>query len=441
MLVAWVVGMGGILMPLSTLAKHANRLDSSVLGMPEGPWSYVHRGAKGLETYLIPSQMDAIRRLPEPERRIALRFIRDHEANLSFLRKTSRRFFSGVNAEGRHAVPEYNMDLGEVMMGVDFENALDDNPIHPHEPILHALPLYTRVILLAPETALPKIRARLKTLGLSKRVRLVVSKDRAMRSPGEGVTRWVRDLGFVANDGKHALLLTSLAHKYFSDVSHNDLAYLARIDDPSHHVRQMPIFARGGNLAIAKAIQTALLVGSDEIKMNQQWFAEAFGYSPPPNALPDILKAATGIDQVAILPNSRNLFHLDMYITVLNDGTVGLLTPDDPENLGSDDRDTLRRGREVLQGLGFHIVPIPTSVERMKRFQSSTNIVTFVDRSNGRHRALVPLFPEPHGQLPSRSLNARVLAAYRNAGIDPVPVEDRFHLRWGNTHCALVPLH
>jgi hypothetical protein len=52
---------------------------------------------------------------------------------------------------------------------------------------------------------------------------------------------------------------------------------------------------------------------------------------------------------------------------------------------------------------------------------------------------LVPQFPESADPTQS-DLNRHILDAYRRAGLDPIPVEDRFHPCWDNIHCALVPL-
>lgn len=282
-------------LPAAAAASHVNRLDSSLLGMPSGPWPLLRQGPKGPETYLVPDQLAAIRHLPEPERGKLLRFVREHEANLAAFRQTSRRFFRQVNGGTIHSAPEYTMDLGEVMMGIDDGTAADDNPLNPHEPVLQALP--------------------------------------------------------------------------------------------------------------------------------------------------EVLKVATGAGRMAILPNSRRLYHLDMFVAPLADGVAGLLAPDDPERLPRVDRDTLARALSLLQDLGFRIVPVPTSAARIASYQSPVKIVLFTDRRTGQTRALVPMFPEDPGLPGAQSLNARVLATYRAAGIDPVPVEDRFHLRWGNTHCALLALH
>lgn len=430
-----------LLQPAAAPAKHANRLDSSLLGMPSGPWPLQRQGQAGPETYLVPTQLGAIRQLPEPERGQLLRFIRQHEANLAFFRQTSRRFFRQANGGTIHAAPEYTMDLAEVMMGIDLGTANHANPLHPHEPLLHALPPYTRIILLTPAAAVSRVRARLAALGLGSRVQLVVSQAPADRMPAAGVTRWVRDLGLVANDGEHPVLLASLAHKQFADVARNDLAYLGRLGDRRHHVVRLPVYVRGGNLALVRTDRDILLAGNDELRMNRQWFDEAFGFTPPPEALPEVLKVATGAEHLAVIPNSRHLYHLDMFVAPLGDGVVALLAPDDPERLVREDRATLARARDILQALGLRIVPVPTTAARIASYQSPVNIVRFTDRRNGQARALVPVFPEDPGLPATHSLNARALAAYRAAGIDPIPVEDRFHPRWGNTHCALLPLH
>lgn len=437
--------------PAGALPHHAPKLAPAILGTPDGPWPFMRRGPNGLETYLIPSQLDQVRRLPEPERSDSLRFIGEHEANLSFFRRTAGGFFPQINSGAIRTMPEYDMDLGEVVLAVDVNDATEANPLFAHEPLLLALPDYTQAVLFVPEVAIPKIRQRLRELALSKRVRIVPSQRKAGVDFGEGITRWVRDIMLAGSEGGKPLLLSSLAHKNFADIAHNDLGYLGRAAGPRQSVLRMPIFFRGGNLELARAAgRKLLLMGAEEMAMNQKWFVEAFGFEPERNAVPEILKRATGADEVLILPNSRNLYHLDMYVTPLADGTLGLLAPVDPQRLTPADRDVLSRASALLKGAGFRIAELPTSAERIGKFQSPANSVSFVDRRSGRHRVLVPQFPEPADLAqpdPARpglarpDLNRRILDAYRRAGLDPIPVEDRFHPYWGNIHCALVPLH
>lgn len=413
----------------------------------------MRRGPNGLETYLIPSQLDRVRRLPEPERSDSLRWIGEHEANLSFFRRTAGGFFPQINSGAIRTMPEYDMDLGEVVLAVAVDDAKEANPLFAHEPLLLALPPYTQAVLFVPEVAIRKVRQRLRELALSKRVRIVSSQRKAGVDFGEGATRWVRDIMLAGSEHGKPLLLSSLAHKNYADVVHNDLGYLERIAGPRQNVLRMPIFFRGGNLELARAAgRKVLLIGADEMAMNQKWFVEAFGFEPERNAVPEILKRATGAERVLILPNSRNFYHLDMYVTPLADGAVGLLAPVDPQRLTPADRDVLSRSSALLRGAGFRIAELPSSAERIGKFQSPANSVSFVDRRTGRRRVLVPQFPQPAGAdlarddraaqgLTRSDLNTRILDAYRRAGLAPIPVEDRFHPNWGNIHCALVPLH
>lgn len=413
---------------------------TSVLGMPDGDWPFVHVGPDGPKTYLIPSQLDAVRQLGEPERSKALSFIREHQANLTALRQTSARFFPFVAQGGARALPEYDNDLAEAVMAVDPELGDQANPIHAHEPVLLALPSYSRVVLLTPAKARWRVRERLRALGLDRRVRIVLSTRPA--STGEdGRTRWVRDTVFTARKAQQTVIYTSLAHKDFFDVAHHDLGYLGRLNDNRHQLVRAPIFFRGGNLAIAETTQRILLVGSDELEMNRQWFVSAFGFSPLPETVPTALQLAAQVDRVVVLPNSRNFYHLDMFLAPLARGKVALLQPQDPEHLAAADRQVLQRSREVLTRLGLQIVAVPTRSEWIAKFQSPTNVVSFVDHVSHRQRVLVPQFPEPSGPGAGASLNALALAAYRAAGSEPTAVEDRFHDHYGNTHCALVALH
>lgn len=439
---AALVVLFALLIPTASAAKPVTKIDASILGMPTGPWPLVRPGPKGLETYLIPTELPRINRLPEPERDSYLRVIRQHQANLSFLSRTINRFFPRLQAGNLSRIPEYARDLNEVVMAVDLQDSQRDDPLHAHEPVLKALPAYTRVVMLAPKDVIPRLKQPLNALGMADRVQTVASREPAeTNSPADGVTRWVRDIMFVAQDNSRVTILTSLAHKEYEDIAHNDLSYVERINGHKRDVLRLPIFLRGGNLlAVEKGGRKLLFVGEDELLMNQLWFGQTFAFTPSENAVPEILKAVSGADEVIVLPNSRTLFHIDTFIAPLGDGQVALLDPLNAAGMAPGDRHVLTRTREVLQRLGFAIVPVPTSIQRMAKFQSPVNIVSFTDRHTGRRRALVPLFSEDKGDAASRGLNDRVLAAYRSVGIDPIPVEDRYHARGGNIHCALVPL-
>jgi hypothetical protein len=427
--------------PVEAMDHPPPKITAAVLGMPSGPLPFTRQGPKGVETYLIPSQLDEIRRLPEPDRSNILHTLQKRQSNLSFLQQTIPPFFSRLHAGNFQADPEYAMDLSEIVMAVDAANARDQNPLFEHEPLLLALPPYTRAMLYVPEAAIPKVKQRLKTLALVKRVRVVASQQKSAIDFGNGATRWVRDIMLVTRQHGAPLLMPSLAYENYSDIAHNDLGYLNHAAGKRHHYLRMPIFFQGGNLALAKNGRKVLFAGAAEIATNQQWFIDSFGFQPSPEAVPAILKTVTGADEVVILPNSQNLFHLDMFMVPLADGVVGLLAPEDPEHLAANDHRVLIRTGEMLRHAGFHIVQIPTSAERIGKFESPTNSVSFVDRRSGRRRALVPQFPEAAASGAAASLNAKVLAAYRSAGIDPVPVEDRFNQFHGSLHCALVALH
>lgn len=425
------------LAPLApALAKHGPS-NETILGLPSGDWPFVYPSPTGARTYLIPSQLGALKRLPEPDRSRALHFVREHEANLRTLRRTGATFFEQLSSHPTAARPEYYSELREAVMAVDAEQSRQANPIFAHEPVLLALPPYSRVTLFVPVEARQRVRERLRALGLTDRVRVRVSAAPNRTGP-DGRTRWIRDTIFATYDADHTVVYTSLAHKNSRDVAHDDLGYVKGIKDRRHLVVRMPVFFRGGNLALAENPRRILLIGSDELAMNRQWFLDTFGFEPLPDTVQTTLRLASRADEVVVLPNTRNFYHLDMYLAPIAKGKVALLAPQDPEQLAPNDRRLLDTARQTLNRLGLQIVDVPTRADWIRRFESPTNVVSFIDRNSQRPRTLVPQFPEPAGG--PGGLNAAVQAAYRAAGIEPVPVEDRFHDFFGNTHCALVAL-
>src|SRR5690242_13524401 len=91
-LVAFTVLIGNV-PPCYATVKRGPKLDASIMGMPSEPWPLIRQGLRGPETYLIPTQLDQIRHLPEPDRSNTLSFIREHQANLSSLKSTMNGFF------------------------------------------------------------------------------------------------------------------------------------------------------------------------------------------------------------------------------------------------------------------------------------------------------------------------------------------------------------
>lgn len=430
----------GILLALPATANHP--VDPSLgqnLLPNEQRWGLQERLQAGTKSYQLPEQLPDISRLP-PARQHRLReLIRQHDLSLRFVKKAIKATRGAVRGGRMHSKPEYLSSLSEIVIGVDRGSFAGGTPLHAHEPILNALPAYTRVDILTPERFVPEVRKAIRRLGLESRSRVIANP----KPPEDrGTTRWVRDTFLLADDGKRQTVFHSLGYQPRRDVFADDLRYLEFMRTSRRQVVTAPLFYRAGNFLLGVQGKRTLFVGADELIGNKEVYQHTVSHVPPVDAVLDVFAALTGADEVAVLPNTRRLFHVDMYLSFIDDGVVALLDPLDPEALPFEDLSVLHRARQMLTERGFRVVPVPTVAARISQFQSSTNMVPFRHRETGQRMALVPDFPDRlvrrHGR--EASLNALVEKSLRDAGITPIFVEDRFYPNQGNTHCAVVSL-
>lgn len=388
----------------------------------------------GRSRYVLPEQLPELRALPADRRRRLERLIEQHDLNVRFVRKAIKATRGAVRGGRLKAKPEYRAALAEIVIGVDRELAAGGHPLHAHEPVLLALPSYTRIDVMTPAAFRADVERDLRVLGLEHRARVVVHRRPAT---DRAATRWARDTLLVAGDPR-STIFRPLSYWPRRELQGDDLRYLDFLRTSRRDVVTVPLFYRAGNLLLGIADRPLLFVGRDEMAGNHEVYRHTAGAVPPPDAVLEVFAALTGAAESVLLPNTRRLFHIDMYMSFLADGVAALLDPLDPDALPAEERAVLHQAREELTRRGFRIVPIPTVAARIAAFQSSTNIVPYIDRDTGARRALVPDFPDL--VVGGESLNRLVARAYRDAGIEPVFVEDRFYPSEGNTHCVTAVL-
>lgn len=388
----------------------------------------------GKTRYRMPEQLPELQALPADRRQRLDALIRQHDLNVRFVRKAIKSTRGALRGGHLRANPEYRATLAEIVIGVDREMAAGGHPLHAHEPVLLALPAYTRIDVMVPAAFRDDVARDLRALGLEQRARILVHR----RPSGDrAATRWARDALLPGGEGR-STLFRPLSYWPRRDLQSDDLRYLEFLRGSRRQVVTVPLFYRAGNLLLGVADRPLLFVGRDEMAGNQEVYRHTLGIVPPPDAVLEVFAALTGAAESVLLPNTRRLFHIDMYISFLADGVAALLDPLDPGALPADDLAVLAEARAELSRRGFRIVPIPTVAARVAAFQSSTNIVPYIDRDSGERRALVPDFPDL--TVDGQSLNGLVARAYRDAGIEPVFVEDRFYSTEGNTHCVTAVL-
>lgn len=445
--------------------------------------------------YSIPRDLALIDRLPEPQRQRLRERIAVVHSNQRWLHEAAIRFWpvetlssqvdsSSFTQKSREEagrpkgrlVPDYHHRLDEVVISIPFVDSAVARPLERYWPLLQALPPYSKVhVLLAPEAEKAVLQGANEAGWLT---RMVLHPVRAWSRPKDKPslwsrdTRWVRDF-FMVGVGDHSGTGGSQSRSFFlppayavlNDLSQSDTQLFSKRwqshlgnhkdrgggeksgrqeESLGDRLFSLPAFVRGGNVFTGKNLhgQRIALLGEFEIQLNQAHFQQTVGVVPPPDLVPEVIKHLAQTTEIRVLPNSMKLFHLDMVMTLLGPGVAGVISPLDEVSLPVDDRQLLNQLRQQLLEAGFSIIPVPTTRARMDHNQSPVNAVLYTDKRDGKRYALVPRFPDTRVRVAGRdiSLNEAIANAYRQAGVEPVWVEDRFHDRGGNLHCALVAL-
>ena len=419
------------------------------LGIPElaDPWQ-INTRIEGVRVNLtLPADLPKVALLPEPVRRLIEQRIRFREKNLRILRDSVMRTARLIEHRGLRQKADYQHKLWHVVISIFPEAQSSTAPLARHEPILKALPDYSSVQVYVPDALSNTVIRDLETMRLAGRTEIHRVPVWSAMENGERIThvntRWARDLLWVLEDNEgESYVVTSLSHGQTTDLARPDNTFLTELDDTVTLMLKAPLFFRSGNLLLSeKAGKRVLFVGSAEIDNNRRDFYNAFFFFPPPEGLLRLLKDMTGADEVVVVPNSKNLFHLDMAVAFIGDGVAAVLRPLDASLLGYQDVEVLEQLRNHLRQRGFQIVDVPTVPERIAAFQSPVNLVSYTDARDDKRYALLPEFPDREVQVAGQpvSLNRLVREAL-SPHIRLVPIEDRFHPVHGNTHCALMVL-
>jgi hypothetical protein len=435
----------------------AQAVSSAQFGLQHKSWTLVDRTGAQQRQYHIPADLPAIARLPASEKKRLLAQVRRHEANRMAMAAAADRIVPLAARSRLHLVPEYRQQLAEVAISVDAGMVQGNDPLHAHEPILRALPAYTRLDVFAPPALQRQVRRSLRQLGFSHRARILdlglpPRQEPALPDPAprrDMSAPWIRDTALVGLDGMRNALLVPLAFAFGrGEAARGDLVYLGRLTDKSRELLRTPLFFRAGNVlgmnrpGDASTQASVLFVGETELFVNATGYVKAVDARPPSALFLDELAALAGVRETVLMPNSERLFHVDQYMAVLGDGLVALLNPLDPEHLPTDERRVFTEARARLARHGVRVIDVPTLSEWVAAYQSPVNVVPFVHRGSGQRMALVPRFSDRAVNVNGtpRSLNDLVLEAYRRGGIVPVSVEDRFSHLGGNTHCVVLAL-
>lgn len=431
-------------------ARQPSLLQRLQVPQPSDPWE-LDAIFDGYRVKLaLPQELDKVDTLPSQIQGTVRQRIEFRRRNIEVLRKVAVALDRKLESSRTIHLASHDQTLARVVMSSSplFIRTSPVSPIAMYERVLAALPDYTGVDFFVPESSVSQVALRLRALGMEQRVRLHGEQEYELV---EGVvplrhrtTRWMRDLFWTAADqGGHSLLLLPLAFYQINDLSRPDNDYVEELDDELQEVVRVPLFFKGGNLLVGvNGGRRILFIGQDELKLNQDFYFNAFFYFPPQEEVLGLFKQLAGVDEVRVLPNSKHLFHLDMAMSVLNSKTVALIEPVDEDALVEDDRRVIAEMRRVLTEYGFHIIGVPTFADWVGTFKSPVNILIFTNRDSGRPSAIVPQFEDrlitKEGK--SVSIYQKIKQAYADAGVKTVFAVNGFYQFGGNLHCVILPL-
>ncbi|NOU01050.1 MAG: hypothetical protein HOO95_05690 [Gallionella sp.] len=410
----------------------------------------------------LPKELDRIDALPEEIRGSVRQRIEFRRRNIDVLRKSAMDMDRILSKNRVAHVAEYEQKLERVVMSLPPSQINGtESPMVLHEPVLNALPDYTKVDFFLQESLIPQVTQRLQMLGMEHRVRLHGEQEYEFNEAGISLrhhtTRWMRDVFWLTSNqtkpnqtkpnqtrsGQGSILLLPLAFYQINDLSRPDNDYVRKLEDVRHKVVRVPLFFKGGNLLVGSADKRRILfIGEDELKLNQDFYYNAFFYFPPQKEVLELFRQLAGADEVRILPNSKHLFHLDMMMAVLNPKTVALIKPVDADALDKNDHRVIAEARQILMEYGFRMVDIPTLADWVNTFKSPINIIPFTNRDSGRLTAFVPQFEDKLVMIKGRAVSIRqeIKQAYAEAGVEAIFAESSFYQFGGNFHCAILPV-
>ena len=362
-------------------------------------------------------------------------------ANLELLRKRIAVLESALRRDKPEFFAEYGNSLREVALTLDQADVQDDQPLRRHLPVLKALPDYTNILLLVPTPQVEVVQAHLQQEHLALRTIVIPVQTQSLSTAAESSSRWIRDGMLVGKLGGSSVIYAPIAHKRISDISASETAFLYELAFSRRIVLPLPLFIRGGNFVVAEADAGKYgFIGEDEILLNESAFLQSFGFKPPRHAFLEVLRLLSGTDEIVVLPNTRNFFHINLALVALGNKTFGVIQPLDTP--AEEDALALSRIRVTLADLGFTVAPVPSSAARIEAFRSSVNGVAFMNLNDRQPTVLLPRFPDEQLAVNgvTSALNDLIRAAYAPLGYRTVWIDDPSDNFKGNLQCILYEL-
>lgn len=372
--------------------------------------------------------------------------------------------------------PEYNRQLRRIVVSL----AKRDTTIELQHEMLAALPDYTRIILLLPETNVELIKSKLGDKDYRDRVEFVTYNATSLKNSqiwmlfpekekfvevviGVSDTEshngsiWAQDLFEVMTDSSgRTLLVQPLVQKWFSMKSNEpikniapDNAFSKNLSKVGLETLTVPLSFFGGNVLTDKIAdgQRIAFCGADMLATTRMVRTAIAEEHPADEQIIEDLKAALNVDQV-VIPGAGQIqpylmFHLDQAMLLLSDNVVAI-----PKVVGSlpekaseaeeimDVERFLASLRSQMMKLGYQLVDLEISVENLLQCQHYVNAIPFTNLETGQKTVLMPIFRSAQADS-DKELIVRNTERLESLGYEVVYVPTIAERLRGGIHCLI----
>ena len=371
--------------------------------------------------------------------------------------------------------PEYDRTLKTVVMSI----AKRDTSLQLQDGILAALPHYTRIILLLPQSSVRMIAADLENKPYRARVRLVTYSPVSLKNSKvwllfrdedkllqvdlndsrvesyKGNT-WIQDMFEVTRDSAgRAFVLRSCIHKYWTTAGAKsaahiaaDNAYLEELSTVGLEVRTLPLAFMGGNIVVDKVNgDQVAFCGGDILKATRIVSESIGGPSLSDLQITTSLADALKVDRIVFVGAGQlqpgQMYHLDQAMILLADRTAGVARivgkrPQESSQAEEVDKAEvfLTELRRTLRSLDYRIVDIETSSKNVLRCQHYVNAIPYVDAETNQRTVLMPIYRSAQTDF-DKTLIRNNTAAFESLGYKVVHVPTMADELRGGIHCLV----
>ena len=377
-----------------------------------------------------------------------------------------------VTTQYKHEiVPEYRRSLKEVVISL----STGDSDLSLQKELLNTFPLYTKVYLLLPQSIKSKILKHLDDTG-QRKIELCPFEDKYMQSGGLYMlfperdklqyvtltkktmsnpgTVWAQDLfEFAYSEKNKNIFIISDVYKWFSSIENkskalvqSDNEYLNALTSRNKNILRSEVTFAGGNVFVDEIKgKKVLLCGGDILRKTKAVWRGTKNRRFSRRKAISILKKTFGVDEVVVvgaeMVQPAHMFHLDQAMTLLEGGIAAVTNVIGPLPEKADQQarileveSFLVELRETLRKLGYKVINVDTSVDKILSYKYEVNMIPYVDMKTNEKTVLMPVFG---GNEFEQIIEKRNQAIIKSLGYKIILVKSNAYKSNGGLHCLV----